>query len=72
MPYVLEMKVSPEAAKTVREDLKASIVNRGAEVTLYQPLGEVGFLSLVMRNRQSLDGWFLGALASWNEWILPR
>jgi ATP-binding cassette subfamily B protein len=69
MPDLLKEKVGDDAAKKVRDDLRASIETRGADVTAQQALGECGILSLVVRTRHGSKGRLLGHLADWNEWM---
>jgi ATP-binding cassette subfamily B protein len=76
--HFLQVHVNADAANRMRDQLKATRKNRGLEVSLHQPLGDLGLLSLVVRNRNRhdlsrfflghLETWGLGLIAGWSEW----
>jgi ATP-binding cassette subfamily B protein len=68
LPGLIKEKAGDEAAKKVRDNLKAALENRGTETASQQALEQCGLLSLVVRTRHSYKGRIIGILAEWNEW----
>ena len=66
---LLREKVGDEAARKVRDHLKAWKENRGADVPSPQALEQCGLLSLVVRTRHSPKGRIIAVIAQWNEWM---
>jgi ATP-binding cassette subfamily B protein len=69
MHELLREKVGDEAARKVRDHLKAWKENRGADVPSPQALEQCGLLSLVVRTRHSPKGRIIAVIAEWNEWM---
>jgi ATP-binding cassette subfamily B protein len=69
MHELLREKVGDEAARKVRDHLKAWKENRGADVPSPQALEQCGLLSLVVRTRHSPKGRIIAVIAEWSEWM---
>jgi ATP-binding cassette subfamily B protein len=72
LPELLKNRVDEGAEEKVRQKIKDSIANRGAEVTAQQALEDCGLLSLVVRTQYGYKGRLLGFVAEWNEWMWAR
>jgi ATP-binding cassette, subfamily B, bacterial len=69
VPHLVEDRAGPGAAEMVRTKLRASVENRGREVTANQALGDCGILSLVVRERMIIKARLLGLVALANPWM---
>ncbi len=69
LPDLLQESVGDCAAEAVREKIREHIRDLGLEAAVQHNLTDLGILSLVVRNRSSMQGWWAQSLARWNDWM---
>ena len=69
LPDLVKESVSDNAGEVVKEKIKNRIQTLGVEAASQVNLKDFGVLSLLVRSQGSFQGWLIGALARWNDWM---